>query len=108
MNEILNCPNCGAPITGETCEYCGTVIYDFSVIDDTKPSYIKMKLNGQIIMFKAYLRNAIFEMSSGLESHFYADNNILCRTRSIPDMTVTTEFMVIPDDNILYRIKKEE
>ena len=19
----LNCPNCGAPITGEICEYCG-------------------------------------------------------------------------------------
>ena len=19
-----NCPNCGAPITGRTCEYCGT------------------------------------------------------------------------------------
>lgn len=24
MNE-LNCPNCGAPITGVKCEYCGTV-----------------------------------------------------------------------------------
>lgn len=21
----LNCPNCGAPITGDKCEYCGTV-----------------------------------------------------------------------------------
>ena len=20
----LNCPNCGAPITGEICEYCGS------------------------------------------------------------------------------------
>ena len=20
----MNCPNCGAPITGKTCEYCGT------------------------------------------------------------------------------------
>lgn len=24
MNE-LNCPNCGAPIKGDECEYCGTV-----------------------------------------------------------------------------------
>ena len=22
-----NCPNCGAPITGARCEYCGTVFY---------------------------------------------------------------------------------
>ena len=22
-----NCPNCGAPITGVRCEYCGTVFY---------------------------------------------------------------------------------
>ena len=20
----MSCPNCGAPITGKTCEYCGT------------------------------------------------------------------------------------
>ena len=28
----LNCPNCGAPITGERCEYCGSVLY---VVIDT-------------------------------------------------------------------------
>ena len=26
--EILNCPNCGAPITGDRCEYCGTQLSD--------------------------------------------------------------------------------
>lgn len=25
---MINCPNCGAPITKETCEYCGTVFAD--------------------------------------------------------------------------------
>lgn len=24
----INCPNCGAPITGPRCEYCGTQHYD--------------------------------------------------------------------------------
>ena len=23
--HLYNCPNCGAPITGDHCEYCGTV-----------------------------------------------------------------------------------
>ena len=25
MKDLLNCPNCGAPITGSKCEYCGTI-----------------------------------------------------------------------------------
>ena len=25
MSTPTNCPNCGAPITGPKCEYCGTV-----------------------------------------------------------------------------------
>jgi len=25
MNDKLNCPNCGAVITGDKCEYCGTI-----------------------------------------------------------------------------------
>lgn len=24
-NKLINCPNCGAPITDIMCEYCGTV-----------------------------------------------------------------------------------
>ena len=26
----MNCPNCGAPIRGDVCEYCGTIspLYD--------------------------------------------------------------------------------
>ena len=24
---ITNCPNCGAPIRGESCEYCGTMFW---------------------------------------------------------------------------------
>ena len=25
LGNITNCPNCGAPITGSRCEYCGTI-----------------------------------------------------------------------------------
>lgn len=24
VKDLLNCPNCGAPISGSKCEYCGT------------------------------------------------------------------------------------
>lgn len=28
MKDLLNCPNCGAPIKGSKCEYCGTVFHE--------------------------------------------------------------------------------
>lgn len=47
-----NCPNCGAGITGERCEFCGTVIYDFAAIQLGKPSYVKIMHNDAIYMFR--------------------------------------------------------
>lgn len=47
-----NCPNCGAGITGESCQYCGTVIYDFAAIQLGKPSFVKLAHNGGIYMFR--------------------------------------------------------
>ena len=29
MGNILNCPNCGAPITSKTCSYCGTTFINY-------------------------------------------------------------------------------
>lgn len=31
----LNCPNCGAPIHGGSCEYCGTTFYRLAVGEDS-------------------------------------------------------------------------
>lgn len=36
--KSYNCPNCGAPITGPRCEYCGTWF------EDMRPSYYTMKI----------------------------------------------------------------
>lgn len=42
-DRTIHCPCCGAPITGNECQYCGCVIYDFADIDLTgKPSYIRI------------------------------------------------------------------
>lgn len=32
---MTNCPNCGAPITGRICEYCGTVHWQDNAINTT-------------------------------------------------------------------------
>lgn len=100
MNEVLNCPNCGAPITGEKCEYCGTVIYDFSVIDMNKPSYIKMRLNGKLLMFHAILKNVSVNTE---DSYFdyYCDNQIIASVQNRVNTSISAEFDVIEKDGIL-------
>lgn len=52
-----NCPNCGAGITGESCQYCGTVIYDFAAIQLGKPSYVKIMHNDTMYMFRMIVDN---------------------------------------------------
>ena len=31
FNVMTNCPNCGAPITGDQCEYCRTIFRDIRI-----------------------------------------------------------------------------
>lgn len=44
MMDRTNCPNCGAVITGDKCEYCGTV-FDFN----NKISSLEVELNKAIM-----------------------------------------------------------
>lgn len=103
MREVLNCPNCGAPIDGEKCQYCGTVFYDFAAIDADKPSYIKMRINGHLFIFKAILTSV--EMRHDASSSFYADGRAVCCR--MPDVTVSAEFHLIDDNGVLYQMRKE-
>lgn len=64
-----NCPNCGAPITAEKCPYCGTLFYDFSTIEVGKPSYIKIKHKGKIVMCKAFLTECSFNLQNQYAQH---------------------------------------
>lgn len=101
MREVLNCPNCGAPIAGDRCPYCGTVFYDFASIDMDKPSYIKMRLNGHVVMFKGILRNVGI---THMPCDYYADNTIVSRHVG---MSVSVDFDVIPDKDVTYTVIKE-
>lgn len=107
MRDLLNCPNCGAPIDGEKCQYCGTVFYDFAAIDTDKPSYIKMRVNGKLIMFKAILTNVQMTVSSPEAYTFFDNRPIVVNQRN--EMTVSADFHVIDDDDgVLYRIRRKE
>lgn len=67
MNSY-NCPNCGAVITKDVCDYCGTVFLDFAAIQANKPSYIKFKVDNNgvsyICLMKLTVDNLEFKISS--------------------------------------------
>ena len=60
----FNCPNCGAPITGDKCEYCGTHFIDCTM-DTEKPFYIKIRVGNSIYVDKVFLRNMDREVIPG-------------------------------------------
>lgn len=53
LKPVPNCPNCGAPIKGSTCEYCGTT---FSVDTEALQSAKKIEelYSDAISAFKTY------------------------------------------------------
>ena len=104
---VLNCPNCGAPITGATCEYCGTIFYDFANLEYGKPGYIRMKINDSLLIFKAIVTNVDLQVI-GNEPIFYMDSKpVILRRPESYEMDV--HFVLTPDDRgvIMEKRKRE-
>lgn len=60
MSKELNCPNCGAPITGEKCGYCGTLFVNFSIKDnvfnlDEPINTLRFRHGGKDYKIKCYV-----------------------------------------------------
>ena len=108
MREILNCPNCGAPITSEQCPYCGTLFYDFSAIEIGKPCFLKIKWGNNIMLVKADVRNIDLNMSSDTVDTYDICGGRICSfvTRSSMDMTM--EFNCIPFNDHLLELRSVE
>ena len=77
MNK-LNCPNCAAPITSDTCQYCGAVFLDFSAIQLNKPSYIKI-INDEndIMLMKLIIDEFSININSDIIDAIGRNNTIL-------------------------------
>lgn len=73
-NGALTCPQCGAPIVDEKCEYCGVVFYDFACVECDKPFFLKMKKDDQICIYKVVMDDATITSNIDEPTLFYADN----------------------------------
>lgn len=61
-----NCPNCGAPLKGGKCEYCGT-----EITPTTSANEISNYLNGEykqtIISIETAMKHGVLEPMNGLK-----------------------------------------
>lgn len=109
-DNVFNCPNCGMPIAGEKCEYCGTVFIDWAVIDTNTPVYIKFRRGNRILRAKCVASSFEFNQTSEGAS-FYADNK-LCLTTPVQKASINIHLDFIPTDvkgkECLYMIIDED
>lgn len=100
MKDKLNCPNCGAPITGYKCEYCGTVFYDFADLETGQTAYLRLKHMNRIVDIKVLITDFNFESTNLLT--FYCDSEPYYLR---PDLDLRINAEPIPDeDGTIYKI----
>lgn len=105
MRDVLNCPNCGAPITSEQCPYCGTLFYDFSAIEIGKPCFLKIKWGDNIMLVKADARNINFNMSSDTVETYSIFGEPVCTFTTNRNMDLSMEFNCVPFNDHLMEIR---
>ena len=110
MRELLNCPNCGAAITGVKCEYCGTLFYDFANMELYKPGYLRLKIADTLNILRVFPTSISIESKNSGVTALYADDVCVGQICKPPDYEIIITMQVMPDDRgvLLERLKKEE
>lgn len=76
MKDLLNCPNCGAPIQKDWCPYCGAVFLDWASFDVNQPTFVRIKDrqgNFRLVKLAIY---SIHEQIDYDSCQLYADSKV--------------------------------
>lgn len=102
--EYLNCPNCGAPLDGIQCRYCGTYMYNVADLSAEKPTFIRLNMEDHWIMLRVLVTE--FDLCNESEPmSFYADDTAI-ETVSAPEWKLHMDMHVVPDAVGIYVRKK--
>lgn len=106
--EELNCPNCGAPIRDVECPYCGTIFFDFADMEEGKPCYLRVKINGNVCVFHAILSEFALHMTNDSTTCYYDDKPEVIISEQ--NYTINMGLDVFPVDSVLFKkyIKPKE
>ena len=95
MKDLLNCPNCGAPIEKDFCPYCGSVFLDWASFDVNKPTFVKIKDRfGRIVLMKLSI-SALMQRIESYPTYLYS-NDMVYYAHSSPEYTFEAEFKAMP------------
>lgn len=105
-DRTIHCPCCGAPITGNECQYCGCVIYDFADIDLTgKPSYIRINTDygifcGKVVSTSESSINLYNDTVDAVDSI----GNIMCRLNRNISCQISLKLDCVVDGGNLFTV----
>lgn len=104
-DRVMNCPNCGAPVTGGRCEYCGTLFLDFGVLSTEKLTYIRIRTEKGFMFFRSIIQD--IEMECDRTPELYACNNPVIFVHE-PQYTLRFEAVGVPNENGLVFIESKK
>lgn len=70
-NRKTTCPNCGAAIEKDKCDFCGTVFVDMACVDTKRPFVLKINNDGVIMITNVLLRESTINSEADV---IYASN----------------------------------
>lgn len=100
MKDLLNCPNCGAPVADDFCPYCGSHFLDVCDVTPGSLVYLKcrpLRLSKDVYYVRAFVSTLSFDLSER-HDHLYANDRIVY-ARSTPEVNVSMELIGAPDKN---------
>ena len=105
MKDKLNCPNCGAPLDGEKCFYCGTTFYDFASLEIGTPCYIRLKFGDTKITLKAIPDVASVNIQHNYSSAYDARGTEVMSFCTGQDLNLDVHFRTVNDNGKLLTIE---
>lgn len=91
----VNCPNCGAPFKGTSCEYCGTRLEDIFAVKAGEPVMLSWMYNGMKMTFK--MNPTKFTLAPVMHSdHLFADDAVYKTLTSYVQTEVVLEGTLEP------------
>lgn len=94
MKDLLNCPNCGAPIQNDICPYCGSVFLDWTTLDMGKPAFVRIKdRHGMYRLVRLFVRDAEYVVDDNLFPYYRDDIPIktIIKTNYVRKINATFE-----------------
>lgn len=96
------CPNCGAAMITEICDYCGTRMIDMTALDinSREPFWLRFHNNGRITKIKVRLSTMNMRVEHDYCDYTDAFMNTYVMSRGV-NRTINMELYGVPGEDII-------